>query len=283
MEFRTPFGTIEIDEQEAAISVRISNLPSGWTAALTVRNGRLLDWGCTLEHVFLLVARGSDLRPIGFDLTQRKPFELLQSADDPRVWSRGEAADVEVAISEAPRRILLPPSADCPQPKEVGTEEKPEGGTARRHALQRLSDPKRPDGLHFDDPTDLRCSQSEVGVQERCARNRGRVIKVASGNDFLLLLTEAGGRLRSRHGIEGRVGPLADRAPFGTEIRVVDVACGGWHSLALTDEEDVYSWGWNDDGQCGLPAEEMRIVEIPHPIDLQGAAPDGTIETFGKK
>uniref|UniRef100_H2Y7W6 Uncharacterized protein n=1 Tax=Ciona savignyi TaxID=51511 RepID=H2Y7W6_CIOSA len=35
---------------------------------------------------------------------------------------------------------------------------------------------------------------------------------------------------------------------------VKKVVCGGWHSIALADTKDLYTWGWNQSGQTGFPA-----------------------------
>lgn len=34
--------------------------------------------------------------------------------------------------------------------------------------------------------------------------------------------------------------------------KVVQIACGGWHSMCLTSDGQVYSWGRNNNGQLGL-------------------------------
>lgn len=34
-------------------------------------------------------------------------------------------------------------------------------------------------------------------------------------------------------------------------IRIKKVACGGWHTVALTEGGDAYTWGWNRYGQLG--------------------------------
>lgn len=34
-------------------------------------------------------------------------------------------------------------------------------------------------------------------------------------------------------------------------IRIVDIACGGWHSAAVSAFGDLYVWGWNTRGQLG--------------------------------
>lgn len=34
---------------------------------------------------------------------------------------------------------------------------------------------------------------------------------------------------------------------------MIDVAAGGWHSVAVSAFNDLYAWGWNVNGQLGLP------------------------------
>src|SRR5207237_1049530 len=34
--------------------------------------------------------------------------------------------------------------------------------------------------------------------------------------------------------------------------RIVNIACGGFHSLALTQNSEIYAWGKNNYGQLGL-------------------------------
>ena len=40
---------------------------------------------------------------------------------------------------------------------------------------------------------------------------------------------------------------------------VIDLASGGWHYLALTEDNKVYAWGMNDSGACGVDSEEAHI------------------------
>lgn len=40
---------------------------------------------------------------------------------------------------------------------------------------------------------------------------------------------------------------------------MLGVAAGGWHSLALADTGDIYSWGWNESGQLGLPCRKVSV------------------------
>ncbi|KAJ1490721.1 regulator of chromosome condensation 1/beta-lactamase-inhibitor protein II, partial [Baffinella frigidus] len=48
---------------------------------------------------------------------------------------------------------------------------------------------------------------------------------------------------------------------------VVTVASGSFHSLAITESLDLYSWGWNNDGQLGMGPLELR-PNIPYPTKV---------------
>jgi alpha-tubulin suppressor-like RCC1 family protein len=54
--------------------------------------------------------------------------------------------------------------------------------------------------------------------------------------------------------------------PFPIQIpledRIVDIACGGNHSLFLTYEGRVYATGLNSFGQLGFPSEGIAIPVI---------------------
>ena len=46
---------------------------------------------------------------------------------------------------------------------------------------------------------------------------------------------------------------------------VTSVACGFNHTVALTEEGEVYGWGFNKDGRVGCDSKEM-VVDIPTKI-----------------
>ena len=52
--------------------------------------------------------------------------------------------------------------------------------------------------------------------------------------------------------------------------RVVDVACGVYHTLALTADANVYSWGWGNDGRLGH-GEEYYVLS-PRKIEALAGA-----------
>lgn len=42
------------------------------------------------------------------------------------------------------------------------------------------------------------------------------------------------------------------------------IACGLWHSVCVTEAGDVFSWGWNESGQLGVPCFSDRSVLEKH-------------------
>ncbi|XP_041835382.1 probable E3 ubiquitin-protein ligase HERC3 [Melanotaenia boesemani] len=48
------------------------------------------------------------------------------------------------------------------------------------------------------------------------------------------------------------------RVPIPLSIQIIQVACGNFHSLALTNGGDVFSWGSNTHGQLGLGKEVSK-------------------------
>ncbi|KAM9477006.1 putative E3 ubiquitin-protein ligase HERC6 [Clarias gariepinus] len=90
----------------------------------------------------------------------------------------------------------------------------------------------------------------------------GAVAAVACGQDHSLALCDSGQVFSWGAGGEGQLGhsspvakcpkpvPVQIRLPF--QIPVVQVACGNFHSLALSKGGEVFSWGQNKYGQLGL-------------------------------
>lgn len=52
-------------------------------------------------------------------------------------------------------------------------------------------------------------------------------------------------------------------------IRIIEIAAGGWHSAALSEFGDLYVWGWNKQGQLGIPVKHQRsIYLLPEIVDV---------------
>ena len=50
---------------------------------------------------------------------------------------------------------------------------------------------------------------------------------------------------------------------FNNEL-VIQISCGGAHSMALTSSGHIYSWGWNRFGQIGCGQEKGEIISKPY-------------------
>ncbi|EGZ26227.1 hypothetical protein PHYSODRAFT_486876 [Phytophthora sojae] len=52
---------------------------------------------------------------------------------------------------------------------------------------------------------------------------------------------------------QNEVEPVVVDALQGVDSEAVQVACGNWHTAALTASGDLYTWGWGKDGQLVRP------------------------------
>ncbi|XXG86437.1 hypothetical protein AAC387_Pa11g1333 [Persea americana] len=74
-------------------------------------------------------------------------------------------------------------------------------------------------------------------------------------------------------------------------VKIVTVAAGGRHTLALSDVGQVWGWGYGGEGQLGL-GSRIRMVSSPHPVpcvempgygkDRSLAVPRGSINSEGQ-
>ncbi|XP_020102197.1 ultraviolet-B receptor UVR8 isoform X3 [Ananas comosus] len=63
-------------------------------------------------------------------------------------------------------------------------------------------------------------------------------------------------------------------------VRIVTVAAGGRHTLALSDMGHVWGWGYGGEGQLGL-GSRIRTVSSPHPVPCIESAAYGKDRTPG--
>ncbi|KMQ84758.1 rcc1 and btb domain-containing protein 1, partial [Lasius niger] len=127
-------------------------------------------------------------------------------------------------------------------------------------------------------------------VEKLCGKN----IKTLACNSYLILaLTEEGKRNikkdttalflkkvyswgfnKKRKSDDGSHTPVFSATPTRvaglSDKRIVDIACGSGHSLALTSHGKVYAWGENNYGQVGN--ENTNIVYVPWQVkhELEG-------------
>ena len=102
-----------------------------------------------------------------------------------------------------------------------------------------------------------------------------RIAHMTCGSDHTLLLTRDSSVLSFGLGTRGQLGhgdilprtePQIIQALAGLPMKAI--ACGNWHCLALSQSGDLYSWGWNEQGQLGLKNPPGPTVALPTLVDV---------------
>lgn len=114
-----------------------------------------------------------------------------------------------------------------------------------------------------------------------------RIAHMACGADHTLLLTCNGTVLSFGLGTRGQLGhgdilpriePCVIHALAGLPMKAI--ACGNWHSLVLSQDGDVYSWGWNEHGQLGLTNSPSPTVALPTLVDIASSSATSSDVSF---
>ncbi|CAH1170552.1 unnamed protein product [Phaedon cochleariae] len=112
------------------------------------------------------------------------------------------------------------------------------------------------------------------------------IVDVKCGREHCLLLDQFGTVYSFGRGSRGQLGhgklddeeePVLVEALAG--IKITQISAGGWHSGALSQDGDLYIWGWNGNGQLGLckrktddrAAEDnsVSVMATPHVVDFE--------------
>ena len=105
-----------------------------------------------------------------------------------------------------------------------------------------------------------------------------KVIAVSCGQSHSLVLSAIGVVFSSGLGSQGQLGHGGLESECSLRViealegvRMRRVCAGGWHSMALSDSDDVYVWGWNETGQLGLRClsvnNDMLHSQVSHAHD----------------
>lgn len=100
-------------------------------------------------------------------------------------------------------------------------------------------------------------------------------VDISSGQEHILIRTNSGRVYAYGKGSRGQLGTgeVTDQLKEAVLIEALDgvhikeAVAGGWHSMALSETDDVYVWGWNNDGQLGLPKDNQRVKATPLLLD----------------
>ncbi|SHK21757.1 Alpha-tubulin suppressor [Desulfatibacillum alkenivorans DSM 16219] len=127
-----------------------------------------------------------------------------------------------------------------------------------------------------------KASHSPVQVMHKSGAPLNGVVKVAAGERHSLALTSQGEVWTWGDNSRGQLGDgffYERRSPVKVRhirtnplINVLDAACGGKHSLAVTSDGTVWAWGANNDGQIGDGTLKNRqnprqVMRFGKPLD----------------
>ena len=113
-------------------------------------------------------------------------------------------------------------------------------------------------------------SPTEVSIPKLVTSfGKTRIVSVCAGSNHTLAISEVGHVWscgRNRHGQLGQ-GHMIDEAAFFLvddlrNDRIVSVAAGKFHSMALASDGKLFTWGDNSGGQLGL----NNLVDHPSPV-----------------
>lgn len=98
---------------------------------------------------------------------------------------------------------------------------------------------------------------------------RGQVRSVAAGGNTSVFLSTTGTVFACGRIAGAQAPPLALPAPVrGLPARCEDVSCGVEHCLVLARGGEVWAWGGNSAGQCGVPRAATSAVWPPVRVDV---------------
>jgi regulator of chromosome condensation len=50
--------------------------------------------------------------------------------------------------------------------------------------------------------------------------------------------------------------------------RILKIVCGGMHTVALSNQGKVYTWGCNDDGALGREGPENTPIQVSEKLNI---------------
>ena len=104
------------------------------------------------------------------------------------------------------------------------------------------------------------------------------IVKIACGSYHTIILKEGGRIYRAGMsvyicGLEGK--SFQPIPGLGDDLVFIDVEVGQNHSLALTQDFQVFGWRWNQYGQLGFGERKIRM--IPEKLELPPGLKSGPI------
>uniref|UniRef100_A0A914BXP2 RCC1 domain-containing protein 1 n=1 Tax=Acrobeloides nanus TaxID=290746 RepID=A0A914BXP2_9BILA len=223
---------------------------------------RVVQIGCTLEFVFILTETGG----IYVFCLKEKKFYSLSPSDC--IWT---VTNVLISIFQLQSESDFESCMNIMTLTCLSSEIKMFSLVCTMHAAYLLKN-----DLESKTSSIQRIYDSRHPDKDEIISMNILITKIAAGNDHILLLDEIGSVHAFGSGNHGELGCGSlefEKKPKTIEffrennIKVVDISAGSWHSAAVTNTGDCYTWGWNRNGALGLDSEEINIQLYPFPIE----------------
>ncbi|XP_075057981.1 putative E3 ubiquitin-protein ligase HERC6 isoform X2 [Mixophyes fleayi] len=122
----------------------------------------------------------------------------------------------------------------------------------------------------LDDGNVLSCGQNLCGqlgrksdissLEQIHALEAQTIVDVGCGSNHSVAICNEGNIFTWGEGIQGQLGsgqilqqtPIPRKITGLSDIKIIQISCGHYHTVALSDDSSVFSWGKNDVGQLGL-------------------------------
>ncbi|ELT94295.1 hypothetical protein CAPTEDRAFT_179088 [Capitella teleta] len=130
------------------------------------------------------------------------------------------------------------------------------------------------DVVAIDDRAQVHLLQKDAPIFKQIVSPKILIKSVSCGHEHTILLSKigivftfgSGSRGQLGHGtIESQTQPQKVAALEG--MSMTSVSAGGWHSAALSDIGDIYTWGWNERGQLGARSKGVKMKVEPESIE----------------
>ncbi|CAE7689684.1 Herc4 [Symbiodinium sp. CCMP2592] len=226
-------------------------------------------------------------RPLHQRLERRKPDKVWRLTDAGTKFSYNSQVSLAKDASASGDRLITArrPGATAPgsdhdamRPQRVDVFGAVQAACGADHSLILTEDGSIwACGRGTEGQLGIELSEFDRALSPLCAVSQG-ACHVAAGADHSVYLDSYGRAFAFGENCKGQLGigtcesvssPAMVAVPAGT--LVVDVDCGGTHTLLLTDDLRVLGCGGNEKGQLGLGSKRDRLV--PEPVVLHPTRP----------
>merc|ERR1711971_694645 len=121
------------------------------------------------------------------------------------------------------------------------------------------------------------CHKENVQIPRRIPM-KVKIYQIAVGSEHSLMLSEHSnlwtfgsnkhGQCAQRNDEWIKSPTMVNPAYFGND-KICQISAGYWHNVVICADEDVWAFGCNDEGQCGI-SKKHKSTRTPHQLSIKG-------------